>query len=187
MSQYLATRQEIGSLDLDKTITDNAICYSDGRNSGIHIEVTEQTADSIKFSIEFPDYDNMDIWQSVSNSDGSNLLSNIMASEVKTTADKNNMYVLAQDFSSSTVVKYSGDKWTNLGKCSTSAGNGAIVIFNNEVYVLFVDFKGKCELKKYSNNKWNTVSTLNIGSNKIQALLWNNLEDISPLCKAAEI
>jgi hypothetical protein len=78
----------------------------------------------------------MDIWQSVSNSDGSNLLSNIMASEVKTTADKNNMYVLAQDFSSSTVVKYSGDKWTNLGKCSTSAGNGAIVIFNNEVYVL---------------------------------------------------
>ena len=63
-------------------------------------------------------------------------ISNIMASEVKTTADKNNMYVLAQDFSSSTVVKYSGDKWTNLGKCSTSAGNGAIVIFNNEVYVL---------------------------------------------------
>ena len=184
MSQYLVTRQEIGSLDLDKTITDNAICYSDGRNSGIHIKVTEQTADSIKFSIEFPDYDNMDIWQSVSNSDESNLLSNIMASEVKTTADKNNMYVLAQDFSSSTVVKYSGDKWTNLGKCSTSAGNGAIVIFNNEVYVLFVDFKGKCELKKYSNN---TVSTLNIGSNKIQALLWNNLEDISPLCKAAEI
>lgn len=41
--------------------------------------------------------------------------------------------------------------------------------------------------EKYSNNKWNTVSTLNIGSNKIQALLWNNLEDISPLCKAAEI
>ena len=187
MSQYLVTRQEIGSLDLDKTITDNAICYSDGRNSGIHIKVTEQTVDSIKFSIEFPDYDNMDIWQSVSNSDGSNLLSNIMASKVKTTADKNNMYVLAQDFSSSTVVKYSGDKWTNLGKCSTSAGNGAIVIFNNEVYVLFVDFKGKCELKKYSNNKWNTVSTLNIGSNKIQALLWNNLEDISPLCKSAEI
>ena len=56
-----------------------------------------------------------------------------MASHEKTTADKNNMYVLAQDFSSSTVVKYSGDKWTNLGKCSTSAGNGAIVIFNNEV------------------------------------------------------
>ena len=83
MSQYLATRQEIGSLDLYKTITDNAICYSDGRNSGIHIKVTEQTADSIKFSIEFPDYDNMDMWQSVSNSDGSNLLSNIMASEVK--------------------------------------------------------------------------------------------------------
>ena len=44
---YSAARQEIGSLDLNQTITDNAVCYSDGRNSGIHIKVTEQNVNSV--------------------------------------------------------------------------------------------------------------------------------------------
>lgn len=166
LPEYLAARQEIGSLDLDKTIADNAICYSDGRNSGIYIKVTEQTADSIKFSIEFPDYADMDIWQSVTNADGSNALTSIKASETKTAADENNLYILAQDFTSSSVMKYDGKNWVNLGKCAVSGGNGAIAVFNNEPYVLFVDFKGKCELKKYSGGNWITAATLNLGTNK---------------------
>ena len=83
---YSAARQEIGSLDLNQTITDNAVCYSDGRNSGIHIKVTEQNVNSVKFSIEFPDYTNMDLWKSLANADGGNALSGIKASEVKTAA-----------------------------------------------------------------------------------------------------
>lgn len=163
---YYAARQEIGSLDLNKTITDNAICYSDGRNSGIHIKVTEQTANSAKFTIEFPDYTDMDIWQPVTNADGSNPLSGIKASEVKTAANGDDLYVLAQNFSSSAVMKYDGSRWTSLGNCSSTSGNGTIAVYNNEAYVLFVDFKGKAELKKHSGGKWNVVSTLNLGTNK---------------------
>ena len=163
---YSAARQEIGSLDLNQTITDNAVCYSDGRNSGIHIKVTEQNVNSVKFSIEFPDYTNMDLWKSLANADGGNALSGIKASEVKTAADGNNLYVLAQDIRSSSVLRYDGDNWTNLGKCAETGGSGALTVFNSEPYVLFADYNGKCELKKYSGGKWNTVSVLNFGANK---------------------
>ena len=55
LASYNATRQEIGSLDMSKKITDDAICYSDGRNSGIKINVTAQTDDSVSFNIQFAD------------------------------------------------------------------------------------------------------------------------------------
>ena len=80
---------------MNQTITDNAVCYSDGRNSGIHIKVTEQNVNSVKFSIEFPDYTNMDLWKSLANADGGNALSGIKASEVKTAADGNNLYAVS--------------------------------------------------------------------------------------------
>lgn len=41
-----------------------------------------------------------------------------------------------------------------------------MTVFNSEPYALFADYNGKCELKKYSGGKWNTVSVLNFGANK---------------------
>lgn len=133
---YSAARQEIGSLDLNQTITDNAVCYSDGRNSGIHIKITEQNVNLVKFSIEFPDYTNMDLWKSLANADGGSALSGIKAPEVKTAADGNNLYVLAQDIRSSSVLRYDGDNWTNLEKCAETGGSGVLTVFNSEPYVL---------------------------------------------------
>ena len=121
---------------MNQTITDNAVCYSDGRNSGIHIKITEQNVNLVKFSIEFPDYTNMDLWKSLANADGGSALSGIKASEVKTAADGNNLYVLAQDIRSSSVLRYGGDNWTNLEKCAETGGSGVLTVFNSEPYVL---------------------------------------------------
>lgn len=64
-----SNRSSIGSADLNDSLTDGAITYANGQNSGLVIEATAQTEDSITVSVTYPDYGAMDVWNSVSGSD----------------------------------------------------------------------------------------------------------------------
>ena len=87
LANYKASRQEIGSLDLGAKITDDAICYSDGTNSGIHIQVKEQEDHSITFNITFADYANMNLWERAKNEDGTTPFSGLEAMYTRTVTD----------------------------------------------------------------------------------------------------
>ena len=162
MSAYKATRQSIGTQDLTKTIADDAICYSDGQNSGIEIHVVSQDEHSITFDISFPEYETMELWESVTSANGTTPFSELAAKGVQTVVDGQNLYVLATNTNTASVLKYDGKNWINLGKCmenTTSAS--AMAVCDGKVYVLVSDYQNnQTILKQYANGTWKTIATI---------------------------
>lgn len=147
---------------MNKKITDDAICYSDGRNSGIKISVTAQTDDTISFNIAFADYNDLKIWNPVTNADGTNAFASVDAYTTQAVTDGSNLYVLADNFSSSSVLRYDGSNWTNLGACATTSSAVSIETYNGDVYALVADYRaGNTVLKKYTSAGWQQIAAVN--------------------------
>ena len=189
LASYNATRQEIGSLDMNKKITDDAICYSDGRNSGIKINVTAQTDDSVSFNIQFADYSALKLWSPVTDRDGTSPFSSITASAAKAVADGNDIYILAEDVRSANILKYDGSDWKNLGECASGSSGikTSIAAYDGTSYVLIADYssgQGRTILKKYNNGVWQQVDViegytanapaLGVAGGSLYALIDNN-------------
>ena len=189
LASYNATRQEIGSLDMNKKITDDAICYSDGRNSGIKINVTAQTDDSVSFNIQFADYSALKLWSPVTGRDGTSPFSSITASAAKAVADGNDIYILAEDVRSANILKYDGSDWKNLGECASGSSGikTSIAAYDGTSYVLIADYssgQGRTILKKYNNGVWQQVDViegytanapaLGVAGGSLYALIDNN-------------
>lgn len=189
LASYNATRQEIGSLDMNKKITDDAICYSDGRNSGIKINVTAQTDDSVSFNIQFADYSALKLWSPVTDRDGTSPFSSITASAAKAVADGNDIYILAEDIRSANILKYDGSDWKNLGECASGSSGikTSIAAYDGTSYVLIADYssgQGRTILKKYNNGVWQQVDViegytanapaLGVAGGSLYALIDNN-------------
>ena len=189
LASYNATRQEIGSLDMNKKITDDAICYSDGRNSGIKINVTAQTDDSVSFNIQFADYSALKLWSPVTDRDGTSPFSSITASAAKAVADGNDIYILAEDIRSANILKYDGSDWKNLGECASGSSGikTSIAAYGGTSYVLIADYssgQGRTILKKYNNGVWQQVDViegytanapaLGVAGGSLYALIDNN-------------
>lgn len=189
LASYKATRQEIGSLDMTKKITDDAICYSDGRNSGIKINVTAQTDDSVSFNIQFADYSALKLWSPVTDRDGTSPFSSITASAAKAVADGNDIYILAEDIRSANILKYDGSDWKNLGECASGSSGikTSIAAYDGTSYVLIADYssgQGRTILKKYNNGVWQQVDViegytanapaLGVAGGSLYALIDNN-------------
>ena len=189
LAPYNATRQEIGSLDMNKKITDDAICYSDGRNSGIKINVTAQTDDSVSFNIQFADYSALKLWSPVTDRDGTSPFSSITASAAKAVADGNDIYILAEDIRSANILKYDGSDWKNLGECASGSSGikTSIAAYDGTSYVLIADYssgQGRTILKKYNNGVWQQVDViegytanapaLGVAGGSLYALIDNN-------------
>lgn len=189
LASYKATRQEIGSLDMNKKITDDAICYSDGRNSGIKINVTAQTDDSVSFNIQFADYSALKLWSPVTDRDGTSPFSSITASAAKAVADGNDIYILAEDIRSANILKYDGSDWKNLGECASGSSGikTSIAAYDGTSYVLIADYssgQGRTILKKYNNGVWQQVDViegytanapaLGVSGGSLYALIDNN-------------
>ena len=189
LASYKATRQEIGSLDMNKKITDDAICYSDGRNSGIKINVTAQTDDSVSFNIQFADYSALKLWSPVTDRDGTSPFSSITASAAKAVADGNDIYILAEDVRSANILKYDGSDWKNLGECASGSSGikTSIAAYDGTLYALIADYssgQGRAILKKYNNGVWQQVDViegytanapaLGVAGGSLYALIDNN-------------
>ena len=161
MSAYKATRQSVGTKDLTKTIADDAICYSDGQNSGIEIHVVSQDEHSITFDISFPEYEIMNLWESVTSANGTKPFSEVAAKGVQTVVDGQNLYVLATNTNTASVLKYDGKNWTNFGKCmENTASASAMAVCDGKVYVLVSDYQNnQTILKQYVNGRWKTKAT----------------------------
>ena len=153
-------RHALGTADMGKTITDGAICYSDGRNSGIQIEVTAQKADAAVFTISFPDYSQMDFWETAVGTDGKLPSMEETTFGVKTAVEENSLYVLAEGLNSARVFRYDGTTWTDLGACAAQGGSTAITVWNGSVYVLTASYRGENNLKRYENGTWTTLASV---------------------------
>ena len=151
-------RTTFGSEDFSKKISDNAITYSNGLNSGIVIENVSEAGEEITFDIKFTDTTNLDIWDVVGNTEVSNKTNNDIAMDV--VGDK--VYAVYNENNKLKAKIFDGSNWTNLGESiiNTKGSNPTIRVYNNIVYVLYHDSNYGIKITRFVNGKWEEVQTL---------------------------
>lgn len=142
-------RTEIGFTDVTKGLTDGAICYSDGRNSGLHIKPVEQTDGSITIEVSHADWSGTDFWQEVADPSGNVPFGTMGVPAVATATDGANVYVLAKSQMLGgdrtqhlgRVWKYDGSarSWGACGAEITGISNAQLAWFNGALYLAGAD------------------------------------------------
>lgn len=151
-------RTTYGSGDFSKKISDKAITYSNGQNSGIVIENVSSAGEEISFDIKFTDTTNLKIWDVVSNKEVSNKADNNI--DIDVVGDK--VYTVYNEDNKLKSKIFDGSKWVNLGDSITNkeGNNPTITVYKNTPYVLYHDSDYKIVVSRFVNNKWETVQTL---------------------------
>ena len=155
----------IGSTDLDAKFTDNTIFFENGLNSGIKIDAVSQTDGSITFKISTADYAQADMWEPLTNTDGSTPFGTWESPSVQATSDESNPYMLVgSTFSASllwAVWKHDGSNWQQVGTKQNDMRNVRIATLNGTPYLLGVSTSNQKQLvlKALVSGVWNTVAT----------------------------
>ena len=157
-------RTSFGSSDLTKGLSDHAITYSDGFNSGIVIEnVGSASGDAISFDIKFTDLGS-DYWSTVANQ---NYEDHIF--EESACVDGNGDGYIAEAFYSQHKIKVY--KVSN-GVISASpvmviddySIGCKLVSVGNDLYLGYVSSSGKFKLCKYSGGEQSFVYTSSVNA-----------------------
>ncbi len=172
LTSYKAKRDAIGTTDTTATLAQGAICYSNGQNSGMQIKVTQQEDSSITFTVEFPDYGQLGLWEQVVNKDGSSPVTSMKGTETQILTNGSALYMLAENpmMRSSSVTVYKDGDWSTPTTVATNLNNCSMAVLNDEIYVLGAQYTPTTQvvLKKYTNGIWQeTAQIANIVANKL--------------------
>lgn len=164
-SAYATTlsRTSIGTADFSADITQGALCYSDGRNSGIVITPTAQSDGSITFTLAYPDYSQADLWDAVANADGSNATFGSNVDGVQIAADGNDLYALVRSGNAYQVMKHDGSNWTNVGgEIGWGLDRGQIAVRGGAVYFAAASYGSSryVTLEKLVGSSWANVGRI---------------------------
>lgn len=158
-------RTSIGASDFGADITQGALCYSDGRNSGIVIEATGETSDSLTFKLTYPDYDAMDLWGAVGSADGVDEPLGTDTRGVQLVADGGDLYALIETSagaSSNYRVKVLRESaWIDLGVAAAGLTHGQLAVKDGAAYVLGVDYadgQSAVTLKTFHDGMWDEAA-----------------------------
>ena len=160
-------RSSMGSSDLSKGVADGALCYSDGRNSGIVIESTSQENNSITFTLTYPDYTQADLWESVTNADGSLPVFGAGVTDVQLASDGGSVYALVETENAYRVMRYDGANWADLGVAGEGLYNGSIAVKESGLYFLAADFDSPSKgavLRQFDGSGWRETARINAGA-----------------------
>ena len=172
-AQITATgsRTSMGVADLSKGIVDDALCYSNGQNSGIVIQATSQTDDSITFTLTYPDYTEADLWSTLANADGTGGSFGSDVTDVQVVADDANLYALVESSGGAVgryqVMKHDGADWADLGVVGADLSHGQLAAHDGAIYFMAADYSAANSglvLKKLEGGSWNEVARLSTNS-----------------------
>ena len=158
-------RQSIGSTDLNAKFTDNTLFFENGLNSGIKIDAVSQTDGSITFKISTADYAQADMWESLSNQEGSTPFGSWNSPSVQATSDESNPYMLTGNGSLTNplwaVWKHDGSNWQQVGTKPNDLRNVRLAIMEGKPYLLGVSLSDQKQLvlKALTSGQWKTVAT----------------------------
>ena len=159
----LTLNSSIGSLDPNAGITNGAICYSNGTNSGLLITATSQTDSSITVTVKMSSEATDKLWSSVANPDGSTPLTGINSPATRIATDGKNLYVLAEDRHASSanwaVYKHDGANWSKLGTNSKDLKYIDLAWFNGSLYAAGIN-GSSIELKRFNGSSWVTCASI---------------------------
>lgn len=158
-------RTSYGTEDLSKGLSDNAITYSDGQNSGIVISnVGATSGDQISFSVTIPKMDVDKNWKTeYATSPNSDFVGSI------STMDKaGKIYTLSYTYGAGSLFKSDNEVMDQL---PNSTINGYfygwdLVEYGNYIYAAFTDANsGKVRLAKWNGGEWQNIWTSPNASN----------------------
>ena len=163
--QTITLNQSIGSTDLNAKFTDNTIFFENGLNSGIKIDAVSQTDGSITFKISTADYAQADMWEPLSNADGSTPFGTWTSPNVEATSDGSFPYILTGSYSYGSYLwaawKHDGTNWQQVGTKQNDMRNVRIAILSGTPYLLGVSTSNQRQLvlKALVSGGWSTVAT----------------------------
>lgn len=148
-----------GSKDFTCSLTNGAITYSDGQNSGIIIEnVGSSTGDQITFDINILDMPNTNFWKNVT------VKYDEKMSFVNSYVDADgSIYYLTQNLNNKIqLYRYYENKWLKIGNEISERGTEHTLLkYNNEFYIVYnlevSNGNYNTKLLKLNNNNWQEV------------------------------
>ena len=155
----------IGSTDLDAKFTDNTIFFENGLNSGIKIDAVSQTDGSITFKISTADYAQTDMWEPLTNTDGSTPFGTWESPSVEAASDGSSPYILVGNGSYASplwaVWKHDGSNWQQVGQKPSDIRSAHLVAMDDKPYLLGVSMANRKQIviKTLASNQWQTVAS----------------------------
>ena len=154
-------RTSYGSSDASKTLSDNAITYSDGTNSGIVISnVGSANGDTITFDISFT-ADSTQYWTTITNGHP-----NEQTTQLASCMDNNGMaYYIKHEgtgYSNIGLYQFSNNTWTRLGNAPSMYNAPQLTICNKTLYMTYVDTNSYAHLTKWNGNTWTNLHTSSV-------------------------
>lgn len=165
-------RTSYGSNDFNKKISDNAITYSNGQNSGIVIDNVSAAGEEITFDINFTDTSNLGIWDML----GEEIISSDSDYNIDIDVVGNKVYTVYSEGEFNKILKskmYDGTKWITLGNniLNEQGHEPKIRVFNDVPYVLYHDKNYRSVVAKYEDNKWQKVQVLTQGESQYSDMI----------------
>ncbi len=149
-------RTSIGSSDLDKGLSDGALTFSDGSNSGIVISNVGSSSDNqIQLDVTIPKKEKFDLWKDMnyndSFSDASKKISIKTIDNVLYSAAYNNNKLIFSKYDENT------DTWTQYATTKSISGNYLdqlkLFSWNNILYLSYISNDG-LKILKYENGQF---------------------------------
>lgn len=167
----VADRSVLGSADLAMGLLDGAITYSDGQNSGAVIRVTAQSDDSITFTLELPDADELGLWKAAADAAGATtpLGTGFTETSLIKAAD-GSVYQLCEKKTSggASACRYDGSSWKNLGAFATGFAGFGAVVHDGAFYVAGVRYRdGMIGLWRHDGGQWVSVASVSASANRV--------------------
>lgn len=159
-------RTTYGSSDASKTLTDNAITYSDGTNSGIVISnVGSASGDTITFDISFT-ADDGQYWTTLTTGH-TNENTTQLASYID--IDGTAYYIKHEGTGYSNIgfYQYADNTWTRLGSAPAMYSSPKLIKCNDIFYLAYIGTDSYAHLAKWNDGSWTTLHTSSIYANEI--------------------
>ncbi len=161
-------RTSYGTHDMDKSLSDGAITFADGTNSGIVISnVGSAEGDQITFDITFAEVSEDDYWQNVSaqeKEDPSQTIISYMDTD-------GTLYYLQRKNNAISgpvyLYTYTSGSWNRLS--SALPGSGIwyhLEKYNGSIYSGYVE-NDRVKLARWNGTKWETVYTSSVSSGEL--------------------
>lgn len=145
----------IGSLDPTATITDGALVYSDGTNSGIRLSDIRIDGDQLHFTARFGDTTDLDLWRSMPEADW---MTGASALDLQA-SDSGVLYMLTDGTNGVTLSRLQDNAWEQVSRLPEQAYDPKLCMRGEIPYVLYQDSKNfSYVIQSYQDGAWQQLT-----------------------------
>lgn len=145
----------IGSLDPAATITDGALVYSDGTNSGIRLSDIRIDGDQLHFTARFQDTTDRDLWRSMPEADW---MTGASALDLQA-SDSGVLYMLTGGTDGAILSRLQDNTWEQVSRLPEQAYDPKLCMRGEIPYVLYQDGKNfSYVIQSYQDGTWQQLT-----------------------------